>query len=235
VLSTCGLFLIQAAPFVMAGTVIIYAGAIVVTFLFVIMLSQQGKPTDADDRSREPLLACVAGGLLLFLLSWSILGQYDTAGFDRLLAAVDRAAAKDRPNLDEVRDAVNGLSARSPARTAIASEFVNLESELTGPNVTAEQGKLSVAKFREMLAAVAERRVAGDLRPAAGTPLSAFGGPPPSPEGVPQSLPAANVAGLGRLLFSDYILAVEMAGTLLLVSTIGAIAISHRSARRAAA
>jgi NADH-quinone oxidoreductase subunit J len=41
VLSTCGLFLLLAAPFLMAATIIIYAGAIVVTFLFVIMLAQQ--------------------------------------------------------------------------------------------------------------------------------------------------------------------------------------------------
>src|SRR5579885_2465130 len=41
VLSTCGLFLLLAAPFLMAATTIIYAGDIVVTFLFVIMLAQQ--------------------------------------------------------------------------------------------------------------------------------------------------------------------------------------------------
>jgi len=33
VLSTCGLFLLLAAPFLMAATAIIYAGAIIVTFL----------------------------------------------------------------------------------------------------------------------------------------------------------------------------------------------------------
>ena len=42
------------------------------------------------------------------------------------------------------------------------------------------------------------------------------------------SLPAENVAGLGRSLFTDYLLAVELAGTLLLVATIGAIAIAGR-------
>ena len=41
VLSTCGLFLLLAAPFLMAATTIIYGGAIIVTFLFVIMLAQQ--------------------------------------------------------------------------------------------------------------------------------------------------------------------------------------------------
>ena len=53
VLSSCGLFLLQAAPFLMAATIIVYAGAIVVTFLFVIMLAHQEGPSDADYRSRE--------------------------------------------------------------------------------------------------------------------------------------------------------------------------------------
>ena len=37
-----------------------------------------------------------------------------------------------------------------------------------------------------------------------------------------------NVAALGRSLFTDYLLAVELAGALLLVATIGAIAIAGR-------
>ena len=65
VLSTCGLFLLQAAPFLMAATIIIYAGAIVVTFLFVLMLAQQDGQSNADHRSREPFLASVAGFVLV--------------------------------------------------------------------------------------------------------------------------------------------------------------------------
>jgi NADH-quinone oxidoreductase subunit J len=65
VLSTCGLFLLQAAPFLMAATIIVYAGAIVVTFLFVIMLAQQAGIADADRRSREPFLASLAGFVLI--------------------------------------------------------------------------------------------------------------------------------------------------------------------------
>ena len=65
VLSTCGLFLLLAAPFLMAATIIIYAGAIIVTFLFVLMLAQQEGPSDADARSREPMLASIIGFVLL--------------------------------------------------------------------------------------------------------------------------------------------------------------------------
>jgi NADH:ubiquinone oxidoreductase subunit 6 (subunit J) len=41
-------------------------------------------------------------------------------------------------------------------------------------------------------------------------------------------MPAENVEALGRSLFSDYLLAVELGGTLLLVATVGAIAITGR-------
>ena len=41
-------------------------------------------------------------------------------------------------------------------------------------------------------------------------------------------MPAENLAHLGLSLFTDYLVAVELAGTLLLVATIGAIAIAGR-------
>ena len=63
--SVCGLFLLQSAPFLAAATVIVYAGAIVVTFVFVIMLAQQSGATVYDQRSRQPLLATVVAFLLL--------------------------------------------------------------------------------------------------------------------------------------------------------------------------
>lgn len=65
ILSTCGLFLLLAAPFLMAATIIVYAGAIVVTFLFLIMLAQQAGLSGTDAHSREPLLSVIAGFVLL--------------------------------------------------------------------------------------------------------------------------------------------------------------------------
>jgi hypothetical protein len=79
----------------------------------------------------------------------------------------------------------------------------------------------------------AERSV-GRLRPPDRVLLSPFSGTPANQP--PQPLPAENVAGLGRSLFTDYLLAVELGGTLLLVATVGAVVISFRraAARRAA-
>ena len=64
-LSTCGLFLLQSAPFLAAATIIVYAGAIVVTFVFVIMLAQQSGATIYDQRSRQPLVATIVAFVLL--------------------------------------------------------------------------------------------------------------------------------------------------------------------------
>src|SRR5947208_4556332 len=76
VLATCGLFLLQAAPFLMAATIIVYAGAIIVTFLFVIMLAQQQGLADADARSREPLFTTITGFVLLATLLYVLKLSY---------------------------------------------------------------------------------------------------------------------------------------------------------------
>src|SRR5262245_61142288 len=100
ILSTCGVFLLNGAPFLMAATIIIYAGAIVVTFLSVIMLAQQEGPSSADQRSREPFLATVAGFVLLGALLCVLHRTYDTGPTDAVLRhdlfrRVEKAAGLD--------------------------------------------------------------------------------------------------------------------------------------------
>lgn len=213
--STCGLFLLQAAPFLMAATIIIYAGAIIVTFLFVLMMSQQTGYSDADDRTREPFLAAFAGFILLGALLLVLHRAYPST--DRLAELVDDAnRAKSRTStadmfreigdpkeyLAEVRtEALRHHS--SPAYEGMLSAAENLEGALAGPNVNAED----------------VRRPLGELADAGNAVLA---------ERQRKPLPAGNVAALGTTLFSDYLLAVELGGVLLLVATIGAIAITHR-------
>src|SRR5262249_58497261 len=81
------------------------------------------------------------------------------------------------------------------------------------------------------------RQRLGSVAVPADLPLSGLSGPPantPAEEvrrdpdtGLPR-VPAENAAYLGRSLYTDYLLPVELAGTLLLVAAIGAIAIAHR-------
>jgi NADH-quinone oxidoreductase subunit J len=80
VMASAGLFILMYAEFMAAALVIIYAGAILITYVFVIMLAAQAGPSDKplaglaeyDVVSREPVLACAVGftlmGVLLFLI-----------------------------------------------------------------------------------------------------------------------------------------------------------------------
>ena len=61
-LSLAGLFALLAAPMVAVGQVIIYSGAIVVLFLFVVTLLPVGRPRAGADVRPRIAAAVVAGG-----------------------------------------------------------------------------------------------------------------------------------------------------------------------------
>ncbi|MBL8849185.1 MAG: NADH-quinone oxidoreductase subunit J [Planctomycetaceae bacterium] len=142
-LATCGLFLLQQAAFLAAATIIVYAGAIIVTFLFVIMLAQQAGATAYDQHSHHVVLASVGAFVL----------------FGALLATLRSDAWP---------------AARPPEEAAV------IEPALAQNGLSRTHGA----------------------------------------DGKMQSL--------GRSLFGDYLYAVELAGTVLLVASIGAIAIAPR-------
>jgi NADH-quinone oxidoreductase subunit J len=144
-LGTCGLFMMQAAPFLAAATIIVYAGAIIVTFLFVIMLAQQQGRSFYDYRARTPVMSIVASWLMLAALLWNF-----------------QKWQKNAPDVE------------------------------AGPALTAA---------------------------AAANPFS-----------QPSAEKFSSLRALGLSLFGDYLYAVEIAGTLLLVAGIGAIAIAPRRA-----
>ena len=81
ILSSAGLYLILSAEFMAFALIIIYAGAILITYLFVIMLATQAPSEDQideladyDTQAREPLMAAGAGFVLLAVLTTLIFG-----------------------------------------------------------------------------------------------------------------------------------------------------------------
>ena len=78
VMASAGLFVLMWAEFMAAALVLIYAGAILVTYVFVIMLAAQATPAgdapmheqlaDHDAISREPVIASAIAFVLLGLL-----------------------------------------------------------------------------------------------------------------------------------------------------------------------
>ena len=74
VVSVGGLLVLMNASFLAAALLIIYAGAILVTYLFVIMLAQQGTETAPYDASaREPFWGVAAGFVVLATLTGSLM------------------------------------------------------------------------------------------------------------------------------------------------------------------
>jgi NADH:ubiquinone oxidoreductase subunit 6 (subunit J) len=218
VLSTCGLFLLLAAPFLMAATIIIYAGAIVVTFLFVIMLAQQAGLASADARSREPFLASLAGFVLLGTL-WCVLDKtYNLAPVLRELDQVARAKS-----LEEVGKLWGAPAPNAEARTLPALE--RLKSALPR-ELEYDVPELEKAWAKKDLAALT--KAAARLRDQAAKVQVGVVKPRDREAPVEAPVTAHNVAGLGRTLFTRYLVPVELAGVLLLVATIGAIAIAGR-------
>lgn len=67
-----GVLLVLGAQFLGVATIVVYAGAILVMFLFVLMLAQPAGLAPYDRVSNEPFLAAVTGAALLGLLSLSI-------------------------------------------------------------------------------------------------------------------------------------------------------------------
>jgi len=71
VVATAAMLVLLSAEFLAVALIIIYAGAILVTYLFVIMLAQQSGSPVYDRRSREPF----AGILMGFLLMAAVAGR----------------------------------------------------------------------------------------------------------------------------------------------------------------
>jgi NADH:ubiquinone oxidoreductase subunit 6 (subunit J) len=238
---------LQAAPFLMAATIIIYAGAIIVTFLFVIMLAQQEGISSADYRSREPLLSCVAGFVLLVALFYTLGLTYDTRRLDDLLgrtAAAEhqeteeqmrRALGNEREFFAAFRDEAQKQQGTSGSAHGLQDAVSQVESiwSKSPVDVKAMHGALDEL----YLAAFITRNRYGSVLPVNnGKYLAGYDrlpSPEPGNEGPRDAsgraqLPAENVGYLGRMLFTEFLVPVELGGTLLLVATIGAIAIASR-------
>ena len=158
-LCVCGLFLLQSAPFLAAASIIVYAGAIIVTFLFVMMLAQQSGASTYDQSSRQPFVASV----IAFTLLGMLLITFQSWGTQQAKMTHDPSLAVE-------------TSAMAPA-SPLETRTVHSHSRPV------------------------DKEQIGDLR------------------------------GLGRALFSDFLFSVEIAGTLLLIASIGAIALAPRRAQ----
>jgi len=157
VLAVSGLCILAAAEFLAAALVIVYGGAILVTYIFVIMLAQQGGEASYDRRSHEPLAAVIMGFALM--------------------AATTQAMVATDPIALHAIEARHVALAGADAEDADARAAESVADTAASPSGTAEPG---------------------------------------------------NVRKVGAVLARDYMIAVQVAGLLMLVAMVGAIAIARK-------
>ena len=99
-MSTSGMAVLAGAEFLAAALVIVYAGAILVTYVFVIMLAQQPGSADPvassmkyDAMAREPGAAVLAGFVLVATIAGVIVGREWPGGVASEVAAVGNTLA----------------------------------------------------------------------------------------------------------------------------------------------
>ena len=78
-LGTAGLFLFQGAQFLGVATIVVYAGAILVTFLFVLMLAQPEGHAPYDRVSWEAMLSSATGALLVGIMTLTVFSVFENS------------------------------------------------------------------------------------------------------------------------------------------------------------
>lgn len=105
VLCVAGIAILTGAEYLGAALVIVYAGAILVTYVFVIMLAQQPTPSECDVEAREPLFAVLAGFVLIASLASVIFTSHkDLADADPGAAGVASAKVVSAVKIDSAPD-----------------------------------------------------------------------------------------------------------------------------------
>lgn len=209
ILASCGLYVLLSAEFMAFALVIVYAGAILITYLFVIMLATESPTADQveslseyDRYSREPLMATIFGFALV-------------AALTPMLA---RGTLEVRPATQYAAAARLELMPRK-VDSALRDAGVIAADERVAPNPT-RRGETPSIEVDEATGAVTAATIAyGD-----GLTRRVTSDSP----NWPADLRISNVEGVGFALLGDHPGAIEVAGVVLLMAMLGAVVLARK-------
>ncbi len=149
-----GVLLTLGAQFLGVATIVVYAGAILVMFLFVLMLAQPSGMAPYDRVTNEPMLAASAGAVLLGLLSMSIgrLSAIEPPACCRMPSRADAiASGSAAPVSPEAGDEVARLGAELFGRHLFSVEVAGilLLVALVGAIAVVSRGEAAAESGRE--------------------------------------------------------------------------------------
>jgi len=171
-----GVLLVLGAQFLGVATIVVYAGAILVMFLFVLMLAQPAGLAPYDRVSNEPFLSALAGAVLLGVLSLSI-GRLSAA--PAACCGVPSRATATPTAGTQPPSAVGGEATAAPVADPLATaadplaenHVARLGGELFGRHLVAVEAA-GVLLLVALIGAIAVVSRGGDAQAAAVSPSS---------------------------------------------------------------
>ncbi|MEY3020919.1 MAG: putative NADH-quinone oxidoreductase subunit [Planctomycetota bacterium] len=214
VIATAGMFLLLGAEFMAFSLVIVYAGAILITYMFVLMLAQQSPVEGAGDAwydrtPREPLSAIVVGFIMLATLGDAFLSP----------------AAKESRAIVAAQSAESGREAafeRLAGMPKLLLETATRAHEAAWRAARADaEGNENVEPAPAVLDAEVEDASRRTVRVALADDGSAV-------VAIPDDLLPDNARQVGVDLVSRYPAGLEIAGVVLLMALFGAVILARR-------
>ena len=211
IIASAGLYLVLSAEFMAFALIIVYAGAILITYLFVIMLASQSASEETDKgeeeydiSAREPIAASVVGFLLLATLT-----AFAFRGASELPGSVAATSGLDKHPLSV------GVVERE---TLILGDMPRrVEQELRRAGLLQAGDKVVVSEDGAADIDLAGRTI-GVIR---------SGGVTERVE-IPSGFMPKNVESVGFNLLRDHPGSIEIAGVVLLMAMLGAVVLSRK-------
>jgi len=215
VIATAAMFLVLGAEFMAFALIIVYAGAILITYMFVLMLAQQS-PTENDggawyDRvPREAGSAVLVGFIMLATLSET---YFSKSGQSFRLDAAERSAFDGSREAWARLDGMPKLMLES-SRRALEMEWEASGAEGAPPAVVevVRNAKGSALRLRGEEATVEVKLEDGTIRSVL----------------LPPGLVPDNSRQVGVDLVSKYPAGLEIAGVVLLMALFGAVVLARK-------
>jgi NADH-quinone oxidoreductase subunit J len=211
-LGAAGLFLFQGAQFLAAATIVVYAGAIVVTFLFVLMLAQpQGYATyDRMSWGWAPKPAsALAAAVTVAVVAFAADSLSGAGKREQIAEALSRVEGSQAALLDRPDQLCRAQVESGHERTRVRLTFRNEVQDLNLPQPELKR-RLAPLFVEDATSSVASN------------PLEITVDYLEAEEDV---LDGDHMKHFGGRLFGRHLVGVEVAGALLLAALVGAIAI----------
>ena len=207
IVSGAAAYILLDASFMAFALVIVYAGAILITYMFVLMLAEHRTPgsEEAYDRfPREPIIAVLIGSALLAVLGSAIFGSAETsrdAGVQSALASRDDWMSLNR-----------------------MPRLLQAEVSLAAPGARLVAGETYAKSDASHLHVINGQPVVRVLLPGATQPSEVI---------LPAGAMISNPRAVGLALVEDFPVSLELAGVILMMALFGAVLLARRQVEHA--